>query len=157
MNEHLIIPKEIQGLISSIESTPLHLAEMPMTEHPLLPQFNRFIQVLKIDANSENEFVYFTYKQILKNKQTGEKINISLPAPEWVVYKDTWSYLRDENNQIITANVKDGSSETDNKVKVPSYRYMLYLMKENKAGFLQLIEGYLASFIQAKQNELDQL
>lgn len=157
MNKHLNIPAQIQALITDIEATPLHLAELPMTEHPKLPQFNRFIRVYDIDAKSRLEFVFFVYEQILKDKETGEVINIQLSKPEWVVDKTTWSYLRNEQNQPITATIKEGSEETDNKIKVPSYKYMIWLMKNNKAGLLQLIQGYLASFIQAKQTELDAL
>ena len=101
MNENLMIPKQVQGILEEVEKTPLYLAELPMEAHPKLPQFNRFIRVINLDAKSENEFVMFGYKQVLKDKDTGEEINIQLPTPEWVVYKDTWSYLRGTKNELI--------------------------------------------------------
>ena len=146
MNEHLKIPTQIQALINDIENVELSLAELPLSEHPKLPQFDRSIRVLDIDAKSRNEFVNFIYEQVLKDKETGEEINISLPAPEWVIYKETWSYLRDEQNNTIELPLSDPSDKIlKDKVKVSSFKYMIWLMKNNKIGFLQLIQGYLLS------------
>ena len=61
MNENLIVPKQVQGILEEVENTPLYLAELPMEAHPKLPQFNRFIRVINLDAKSENEFVMFGY------------------------------------------------------------------------------------------------
>ena len=156
MNEHLNIPTEIQNLISEINGVDLNFVELPLREHPKLPQFNRTIRVLNIEAKSEQQFIVFVYEQVLRDKETGEEVNIPLPSPEWVVYKETWSYLRGTNNLPIELSLKDDKAKKD-LVKVPSYKYMIWLMKSNKAGFLQLIETYLDSFIKAKQKELDQL
>lgn len=156
MNEHLNIPSEIQSIINEINNIDLNFVELPLQEHPKLPQFNRSIKVLNIEAKSEQQFLVFVYEQVLRDKETGEEINIKLPAPEWVIYKETWSYLRGTNNLPIELTLKDDKSKKD-LVKVPSYKYMIWLMKNNKAGFLQLIESYLDSFIKAKQNELDQI
>lgn len=158
MNEYLKIPTQIQALINDIENVELNLSELPLPEHPKLPQFNRSIRVLDIDAKSRNEFVNFIYEQVLKDKETGEEINISLPAPEWVVYKETWSYLRDEqNNTIELPLIEPIDKITKDKVKVSSFKYMIWLMKNNKIGFLQLIQGYLAGFIETKIEELNKL
>ncbi len=158
MNEHLKIPTQVQTLIDSIEKVELSLAELPLPEHPKLPQFNRSIRVLDIDAKSRQEFVNFVYEQVLKDKETGEVINIPLPAPEWIVYKETWSYLRDEKNNLIELPLKETTEGiTKDKVKVSSFRYMIWLMKNNKIGFLQLIQGYLASFVDDKIEELNTL
>lgn len=46
MNENLMIPKQVQGILDEVENTPLYLAELPMEAHPKLPQFNRFIRVI---------------------------------------------------------------------------------------------------------------
>jgi hypothetical protein len=158
MNSHLKIPSQIQALINDIENVDLNLAELPLPEHPKLPQFNRSIRVLDIDAKSRNEFVNFIYEQVLKDKETGEEINISLPAPEWVVYKETWSYLRDEqNNTIELPLIEPIDKLTKDKVKISSFKYMIWLMKNNKIGFLQLIQGYLVGFVETKIEELNKL
>ncbi|WP_374464156.1 hypothetical protein [Chryseobacterium sp.] len=156
MNEHLNIPIDIQNIINEIVNVDLNFVELPLQEHPKLPQFNRTIRVLNIEAKSEQQFIVFVYKQVLKDKKTGEEINIKLPAPEWVIYKETWSYLRGTNNLPVELTLKDDKGKKD-LVKVPSYKYMIWLMKNNKAGFLQLIESYLDSFIKAKQTELDRI
>lgn len=158
MNSHLKIPAQIQALINDIENVELSLAELPLSEHPKLPQFDRSIRVLDIDAKSRQEFVTFIYEQVLKDKETGEEINISLPAPEWVVYKETWSFMRDDQNKPIELPLLEPTeSAQKDYVRVSSYRYMIWLMKKNKVGFLQLIQGYLESFVEAKIEELNKL
>ncbi|WP_419869165.1 hypothetical protein [Chryseobacterium sp. CT-SW4] len=158
MNNHLNITSEIQTLISQIENIGSNLAELPLSEHPKLPQFDRFIRVLDIDAKSKQEFINFTYEQILRDKVSGEEFKISLPTPEWVIYKDTWSYLRDENNNPVEALLANPTDqESTGYVKVPTYRYMLWLLKNHKIAFLDLLTSYLQEFVEIKKEELDQL
>ena len=77
-----------------------------------------------------------------------------------MVYKDTWSYLRGTKNELINVPVKDeeGNATAETQpIKVNSYKYMLWLMKNNRATLLQLIQGYLADFVRTKNEELDKL
>ncbi|MGN7865531.1 hypothetical protein [Chryseobacterium sp.] len=158
MNTHLIIPENIKEILSNIENTPLNLAELPLQAHPKLPQFERSIRVLDIDAKSKQQFISFRYEQVLKDRETGEEINISLPAPEWVIYKETWSYLRDGNNNLIELPLAEATADVDtDRVKVPSYQYMLWLLKNNKAGFTELLASYLDEFVKNCRDRLDKL
>lgn len=161
MNSHLKISKSIQAIIDDIQNIDLCLAELPMPEHPKLPQFNRVIRVYDIDAKSRTEFAFFIYEQVLKDKETGEKVNITLPTPSWEIYKETWSYLRGSDNLPIEAPLKDAQLGEEllekEKIRVPSYKYMIWLMKNGKSDFLQLIQGYLASFIESKIEDLNKL
>lgn len=158
MNEHLIIPENIKEVLNNIENISLHLAELPLQAHPKLQQFDRSIRVLDIDAKSRQQFICFRYEQVLKDKETGEEINIALPAPEWVIYKETWSYLRDNQNEPVELPLiePEGGMTTD-KVKVPSYQYMLWLLKNNKAGFTELLASYLHEFVKTHKEQLDKL
>lgn len=159
LNEHLEIPQELQAVLQQIEDMPLHLAELKMQPHPKFPQYDRYLVVEDLEVKSRNEFVYFRYKQVLKDKETGEKIHIGLPTPEWVVYKEVWSYFRNSENKIVEAPLKPSeekeTTEIDRKVRVPSYKYMLWLMKYQNAQLLALIQGYAMEFMKAKQEELD--
>lgn len=156
MNEHLNLPTEISNTLNEILNVDLNLVELPLHEHPKLPQFDRVIRVLNIEAKSEQQFIVFVYQQVLKDKTTGEELNITLPSPEFVVYKDTWSYLRGSDNTPIQLPLTDDETQTD-YVKVPTYKYMIWLMKNNHADLLQLIKSYLELFITAKRTELDQI
>jgi len=53
MNDHLIIPEEIQEVINNIGNISLSLAELPMHAHPILSQFNRSIRVLDSDIKNK--------------------------------------------------------------------------------------------------------
>lgn len=160
LNEYLQIPAELQAVLDQIENTPLHLAEMAISEHPKLPSFNRKIRVYDIDAKSKQQLVVFQYAQILIDKETGEESVLKLPTPDWVVYSETWSYFRGQDGQPIEQPINEDIEETegiDTKIRVPSYKYMLWLMKNNQAGFLQLIQGYLNDFATNKLEELNKL
>lgn len=158
MNTHLIIPENIKEILNSIEKISLNLAELPLQAHPKLPQFDRSIRVLDIDAKSKQQFISFRYEQVLKDRETGEEINISLPAPEWVIYKETWSYLRDSNNNFIELPLVDPEADKNaDKVKVASYQYMLWLLKNNKVGFTELLASYLDEFVKNCRDRLDRL
>ena len=158
MNEHLIIQENIKEILNSIENTPLSLAELPLEAHPRLPQFERHIRVLDIDAKSKQQFISFRYEQILKDRETGEVVNIPLPTPEWIIYKETWSSLRDGDNHLIKLPVVEPEGDmTTDLVKVPSYQYMLWLLKNNKAGFTELLASYLDEFVEKHKENLDAL
>lgn len=161
-NAHLQIPAELQAILDQIDNMPLHLAELKMQPHPKFPQYDRYLVVEDLEVKGRNEFVYFRYKQVLKDKETEEKIHIGLPTPEWVVYDKTWSYFRNEKGNVVELPLKQSENNEelppniDNRVRTPSYKYMLWLMKNQNARFLQLIEGYAHDFMNAKQSELDQ-
>lgn len=160
MNEHLTIPANIAEMLRQINEMPLHLAELEINVHPKFPQYDRFIRVTGMDTKSKNEYVYFLYEQILKDKTTREEFCVNLPTPQWVVYAETWSYFRDENNEPITLPLKEGIQDNDGidkRIKAPSYKYMLWLMKYHNAKFLHLIEGYANDFVKAKIHELNAL
>ncbi|WP_370895574.1 hypothetical protein [Chryseobacterium gossypii] len=158
MNEHLIIPEDIRETIKNIEETTLNLAELPLQAHPTLPQFNRSIRVLDIDAKSEQQFISFRYEQVLKNKETGEEVKISLPTPEWIIYKETWSYLLDDSGNLIELPLREPQEDQlADKVKVPSYKYILWLLKNDKTGFLEFLTHYLQQFVKDHKDQLDKL
>lgn len=158
MNEQLNIPIQMQTLINDIENVELNLAELPLPQHPKLPQFNRSIRVLDIDAKSKQHFICFSYEQVLKDKETGEEIKISLPAPQWIIYKETWSYLRDDyNNPVELPLVEPTDDRVADKVKVPSYQYMLWLLKNSKVAFTELLASYLDEFVKTHKELLDKL
>lgn len=114
--------------------------------------------MLDIDAKSKQQFICFNYEQVLKDKETGEEINISLPAPQWVIYKETWSYLRDQYNQPIELPLSEPTEDTAaGKVRVSSYQYMLWLLKNNKAGLTELLASYLHEFVKIHKEQLDKL
>lgn len=157
LNQHLQIPPQVQAVLDEINSIPLYYAEVKMDVHPKFPQYDRFLRVEDFEGKSSKEFVFMKYKQILRDKETGEEIPyIMLPNPEWVVYVDTWSYFRTADGQPLELPlIEPTENETMGKVRVPSYRYMLWLMKNHNARFLELIEGYAVDFIRAKINELN--
>ncbi|MEI7489293.1 MAG: hypothetical protein WCJ72_18140 [Chryseobacterium sp.] len=156
MNSHLKIPSQIQALINDIENVDLNLAELPLPEHPKLPQFNRSIRVLDLDAKSRQEFICLRYEQVLRDKATGEEVSIPLPTPDWLVYKTSWSPLRGEDMLPISAPSKENKSVNE-FITVPSYKYMIWLMKNSKVGFIDLIKGYLVDFISENMEGLNKL
>ena len=159
MNTHLIIPADIQEILDNIENTSLHLAELRLEPHPVFSKFDRSIRVLDIDTKSVQQFIYFRYEQVLKDSQTGQEVKISLPLPEWVIYKETWSILLDDDfTNPIELPLKEPTEEiTQDRVKVPAYKYMLWLLKNDNVRFSELLNHYLQEFVKTHQNELDKI
>lgn len=141
-----------ETLIKKIEDTPLYLAEIPMEAHPKLPNFNRFIRITGLETVTENEYMKIAYQQVLTDKETGEESKLKLPNPDWIILKDTWSYLRDSKGQIL----KEANDEGEEvAVKVSSYKYMLWMLREHKAGLIDLLEMYMVDFVRMNREELD--
>lgn len=167
MKEKLLIPEKVQQLLNEIKTTDLNLGEIKISEHPLLPSFNRFIKINKVVVDTELPRTYLFYQQVLRDKEINEIEPSNLPTPEWLIGEEEWSSLRDENFERISIPVVD--DETQNPVldedgypktsiiKVSTHHYMLGLVKNNKIGFLDLLKSYLQEFVELKSNELNKL
>ncbi|KAB1231862.1 hypothetical protein [Chryseobacterium viscerum] len=167
MKEKLLIPEQVQQLLNEINTTNLNLGEIQISEHPLLPSFNRFIRINKMVVDTELPRTYLFYQQVLRDKETHEIEPSNLPTPEWMIGEEEWSSLRDKNFNRIFVPVVD--EETQNPVldelgnpktsiiKVNTHHYMLWLVKNNKIGFLDLLKSYLQEFVEMKSNELNKL
>ncbi|TZF93711.1 hypothetical protein FW781_18650 [Chryseobacterium panacisoli] len=167
MKEKLLIPQQVEQLLKEINTTNLNLGEIQISEHPLLTSFNRFIRINKMVVDTELPRTYLFYQQILRDKETHEIEPSNLPTPEWLIGEEEWSSLRDKNFDRILVPVVD--EETQNPVldedgypktsivKVNTHHYMLWLVKNNKIGFLDLLKSYLQEFIEMKSNELNKL
>lgn len=167
--EKLQIPTAIQGLLDSINSTKLDLGEIKIDKHPLLSQnLDRYIQINKISIDLNLPRTYIWYSQVLKDSE-GNIVSSNLPTPEWMISETETSSLRDENFQRIEVPVADSETEEHliNEDETPkmsplfvnSHQYLLWLLKNNKVGFLQLLSAYLNELLQDEdfKSNLDQL
>jgi len=167
--EKLQIPTAVQELLDSINSTKLNLGEIKIDKHPLVSQdLERYIQINKISIDLNLPRTYIWYSQVLKDLE-GNVVPSNLPTPEWLIGETETSSLRDENFQRILVPVVD--EETNEPVLnedespkmsplfVNSHQYLLWLLKNNKVGFLQLLSAYLSELLQNKEfkSKLDKL
>ena len=99
----------------------------------------------------------------------GNIVPSSLPTPEWLMNETETSSIRDENfNRILVPVVDEETNEPilneDGTLKtsplfVNSHNYLLWLLKNNKVGFLQLLSTYLVELLQNEEfkSKLDKL
>ena len=167
--EKLQIPTAVQELLDSINSTKLNLGEIKIDKHPLVSQdLDRYIQINKISIDLNLPRTYIWYSQVLKDSE-GNVVPSNLPTPEWMMSETETSSVRDENfNRILVPVVDeetnepvlndDGSPKTS-PLFVNSHSYLLWLLKNNKAGFLQLLSAYLLELLQNEEfkSKLDKL
>ena len=167
--EKLQIPTEIQGLLNSINATELNLGEIKIDKHPLVSQdLERYIQINKISIDLNLPRTYIWYSQVLKDLE-GNVVPSNLPTPEWLINETETSSIRDENfNRILVPVVdeetnepilnEDGTPKTS-PLFVNSHSYLLWLLNNNKAGFLQLLSTYLLELLQNQEfkSKLDKL
>ena len=167
--EKLQIPTAVQELLDSINSTKLNLGEIKIDKHPLVSQdLERYIQINKISIDLNLPRTYIWYSQVLKDLE-GNVVPSNLPTPEWMMSEIETSSVRDENfNRILVPVVdeetnepvlnEDGTPKTS-PLLVNSHSYLLWLLKNNKVGFLQLLSVYLQELLQNKdfKYKLDKL
>ena len=167
--EKLQIPTAVQGLLDSINSTKLNLGEIKIDKHPLVSQdLERYIQINKISIDLNLPRTYIWYSQVLKDLE-GNVVPSNLPTPEWLINETETSTIRDENfNRILFPVVdeetnepilnEDGTPKTS-PLFVNSHSYLLWLLNNNKVGFLQLLSAYLSELLQNKEfkSKLDTL
>ena len=167
--EKLQIPTAVQELLDSINSTKLNLGEIKIDKHPLVSQdLDRYIQINKISIDLNLPRTYIWYSQVLKDSE-GNVVPSNLPTPEWMISETETSSLRNENFQRILVPVVD--EETNEPVLneegtpktsplfVNSHNYLLWLLKSNKVGFLDLLQAYLSELLQNQEfkSKLDKL
>ena len=167
--EKLQIPTEVQALLDSINATELNLGEIKIVKHPLVSQdLDIYIQINKISIDLNLPRTYIWYSQVLKDSE-GNIVPSNLPTPEWLINESETSTIRDENfNRILVPVVdeetnepilnEDGTPKTS-PLFVNSHSYLLWLLKNNKAGFLQLLSVYLLELLQNEdfKDRLDKL
>lgn len=166
MNENLIIPEPIQEVLTEINNCPRYWAEHPLEDLPDYPLHNRKIVVSGFnypDLEAENDQkLHITVKQVLTNKETGIVFKKS-NAPIWTIYADTWSYLRNQNFQLIEVDKQlfdeEGNTAGTEKsnIKVPTINYMKYILFNRQAHLVDLFGQYLSDFAIAKKTELNQI
>ena len=167
--EKLQIPTAVQELLDSINATKLNLGEIKIDKHPLVSQdLDRYIQINKISIDLNLPRTYIWYSQILKDSE-GNVVPSNLPTPEWMMSQTETSSVRDENfNRIKVPVVDEETNEpilNEEKKKktsplfVNSHSYLLWLLKSNKVGFLDLLQSYLSELLQNQEfkSKLDKL
>ena len=167
--EKLQIPTAVQELLDSINATKLNLGEIKIDKHPLVAQdLDRYIQINKISIDLNLPRTYIWYSQVLKDSE-GNVVPSNLPTPEWLINETEISSVRDENfNRILVPVVdeetnepvlnEDGTPKTS-PLFVNSHSYLLWLLKNDRVGFLQLLSIYLQELLQNNEfkNKLNQL
>ena len=159
--EKLQIPTQVQELLDSINATELNLGEIKIDKHPLVSQdLDRYIQINKISIDLNLPRTYIWYSQVLKDSE-GNVVPSNLPTPEWLINETEISSVRDENfNRILVPVVdeetnepilnEDGTPKTS-PLFVNSHSYLLWLLKNNKVGFLDLLQEYLSELLQNQE------
>ena len=159
--EKLQIPTAVQELLDSINATKLNLGEIKIDKHPLVSQdLDRYIQINKISIDLNLPRTYIWYSQVLKDLE-GNVVPSNLPTPEWLINETETSTIRDENfNRILVPVVdeetgelilnRDGSTKIS-PIMVNSHQYLLWLLENDKVGFLQLLSVYLSELLQDEE------
>ena len=167
--EKLQIPTAVQELLDSINATKLNLGEIKIDKHTLVSQdLERYIQINKISIDLNLPRTYIWYSQVLKDSEENI-VPSNLPTPEWLINETETSTVRDESFERILVPVvdeetnepvlnEDGTPKTS-PLFVNSHSYLLWLLKNNKVGFLDLLQVYLSELLQNQEfkDKLDKL
>ena len=164
--ENIILTPAIEARLQEINNTPYYWASIDLPEHEDLPNFNRKLVVSgfnspDLEVNQDERF-FITVKQIFINKETGKIFKV-FNAPQWEIYAHTWSYLRNEQFQVIEVDkqIFDENNEListeKSKIQVSTIKYLKWLLLNRKAHLVDLFNLYLSDFAAAKIEELNKL
>ena len=164
--ENLILTPAVEARLQEINNTPYYWASINLPEHEDLPNFNRKLVVSgfnspDLEVNQDERF-FITVKQIFINKETGKIFKV-FNATQWEIYAHTWSYLRNEQFQVIEVDkqIFDENNEListeKSKIQVSTIKYLKWLLLNRKAHLVDLFNLYLSDFAAAKIEELNKL
>ena len=164
--ENLILTPSIEARLQEINNTPYYWASINLPEHEDLPNFNRKLVVSgfnspDLEVNQDERF-FITVKQIFINKETGKIFKV-FNAPQWEIYAHTWSYLRNEQFQVIEVDKQifnenhELISTEKSKIQVSTIKYLKWLLLNKKAHLVDLFNIYMSDFVTAKIDELNKL
>lgn len=155
--EKLHIPQQLQGIVDEINNIALDLGEVNIEPHPMISTtHSRALRIVKIIPNLEVPRTDVYFIQVLKDAE-GIEIPSNLPRPEWTIHSDETSSLRDENKQRIMLPVLTDEAQQNefvpkldaegNQVLSPllfnSHKYLVWVLKNNRSGLIELLQGYL--------------
>ena len=164
--ENLILTPAIEAGLQEINNTPYYWASINLPEHADLPNFNRKLVVSgfnspDLEVNQDERF-FITVKQIFINKETGKIFKV-FNAPQWEIFAHTWSYLRNEQFQVIEVDkqIFDENNEListeKSNIQVSTIKYLKWLLLNKKAHLVDLFNLYMGDFANAKLEELNKL
>ena len=164
--ENIILTSAIEARLQEINSTPYYWASIDLPEHEDLPNLNRKLVISgfnspDLEVNQDERF-FITVKQIFINKETGKIFKI-FNAPQWEICAHTWSYLRNEQFQVIEVDkqIFDENNEListeKSKIQVSTIKYLKWLLLNRKAHLVDLFNLYMGDFANAKLEELNKL
>ena len=164
--ENLILTPVIEARLQEINNTPYYWESINLPEHADLPNFNRKLVVSGFNSPdlevNQDECFFITVKQIFINKETGKIFKI-FNAPQWEIFAHTWSYLRNEQFQVIEVDkqIFDENNEListeKSKIQVSTIKYLKWLLLNRKAHLVDLFNLYMGDFANAKLEELNKL
>ena len=164
--ENIILTPAIEARLQEINNTPYYWASINLPEHADLPNFNRKLVVSgfnspDLEVNQDERF-FITVKQIFINKESGKIFKI-FNAPQWEIYAHTWSYLRDNQFQVIEVDKQIFNENNElistekSKIQVSTIKYLKWLLLNRKAHLVDLFNLYMGDFANAKLEELNKL
>ena len=97
-----ILPIQLQGLVTNIESKELILAQVQLPEITDLPEYDQFMRVQDINiALSQSHLKIIPYR-VLIHKTNGSEVKLNLSVPDWTKSAaDVTSILDDAGQRIM--------------------------------------------------------
>ena len=159
--ENLKFTPQQKELLDEILATPYYWAELPLEDLPDVPSRDRKIVVSGFNCpdleKGNDERIYITIKRILIHKET--KFEDTNPKSfEWEITANLKSIIP---NQTIQKEISDAEGNiietTEVPFKVPSVKFIRYLLLNKQAQITDLLESALADFANQFKTQLDTL
>ena len=165
MTTEIILKTEDKALLDAIENTGKIWYEMDLPEHEIYPQFARKLVVTGFntpDLEIENEDRIYVYvRQYLYLKESNI-LHKKVKMPDWFIHEGNAEEVVGQNGIIMgTEIVKDDEgivvSEKAVMVKANSVKYVRFLVKNKQAYIGDILEQFMALYVQLFKNEIDNI
>lgn len=163
MKTEEIIQSEDQALINAIENTDKSWFSMQLPAHPVYPQFARKLVVTSFnppEIEGEEDRIYVLVQQHLILKE-GNTLHKKVKMPDWLIHEKNTEELRGSDGEIRmkTVVVKDDDgteiSRKDEPIKVPSIKYVKFLVKSKSAHLVDVIGQFMGIYVEKYKTEID--
>ena len=159
--ENLKYTQQQQALYDAVMATPYYWAELRLEDLSSLPFHDRKIVISGFNCpdleKNNDERIYITIKRILIHKDTRIEDSIK-KSFEWEITANLKSIIPNQTLQKEILDEEGNILETiEVPFKVPSVKFIRYLLLNKQAQITDLLESALADFANQFKTQLDTL
>lgn len=160
----LIISPENQVIIDAINSTGKTWFELPISDHPIYPQFARKLVVTGFntpDMKDDEDRIYVNVRQYLILKEGGT-IHKKIKMKDWFINENNVEDVMGAEGLLTgTLTTKDAEgniiSEVEEILKAKSVQYVRFLLKSKSLHLSDILTRFMSLYAEIFATEINDI